>query len=235
MSVEVESMPPALPAMPTAITPTPAEITKGPAAVITQEPAEDSKETAAVPATDRAPAAVTTNKQRITIDGITYLKQRITFDDWLALSELTFEWGDSYDTKDWNRLREILAPTLMVDYTEVGLPKWDAMSSEEFVGIMSHKGFVGDPLVNTQHHVGASKFEKISDTEVIGSHQLRAAHQRYTGPDRKTVENKGHGHAMIKHWYKKIDGEWKFAGLKPSVRWNEFEFEKIFKGLDHTE
>lgn len=34
--------------------------------------------------------------------------------DYLSLSEITFEWGDSYDDKDWMRLRAILAPTLMV-------------------------------------------------------------------------------------------------------------------------
>ena len=35
--------------------------------------------------------------------------------DYLTLSEITFEWGDSYDDKDWMRLRAILAPTLMVN------------------------------------------------------------------------------------------------------------------------
>ncbi len=34
--------------------------------------------------------------------------------DYLTLSEITFEWGDSYDCKDWMRLGAILAPTLMV-------------------------------------------------------------------------------------------------------------------------
>lgn len=37
--------------------------------------------------------------------------------DYLSLSEITFEWGDSYDDKDWDRLRKILAPTLMVRLT----------------------------------------------------------------------------------------------------------------------
>ena len=103
------------------------------------------------------------------------------------------------------------------------------MPADEFMEMVSSQGFLGDALIHTQHHIGASKWEKLSDEEVIGYHQLRAAHQRYTGPDMQTVENKGHGHAMIKHTYKKVDGEWKFAGLRPTVRWNEFEFEKIFK------
>lgn len=120
---------------------------------------------------------------------------------------------------------------IQVDYSEVNGHKWDTMPADEFVAIMSHVGFVGDPLVHTQHHIGASKWQKVSSDEVIGHHQLRAAHQRYTALDLKTVESKGHGHAMIKHYYRKIDGEWKLAGLRPTVRWNEFEFEKIFRGF----
>ncbi|KAL8766421.1 MAG: hypothetical protein Q9209_006797 [Squamulea sp. 1 TL-2023] len=159
---------------------------------------------------------------------------RITFEDYLSLSEITFEWGDSYDAKDWQRLRAILAPTLLVDYTDVNGHKWDNMSAENFVGIMSHIGFVGDPLVHTQHHIGASKWEKISDEEAVGYHQLRAAHQRYTAADLMLVENKGHGNAIIKHSYRRIDGEWKLCGLKPTLRWNEFEAERIFRGFEAT-
>ncbi|KAL8909512.1 MAG: hypothetical protein Q9207_000192 [Kuettlingeria erythrocarpa] len=157
---------------------------------------------------------------------------RISFDDYLSLSEITFEWGDSYDAKDWRRLRAILAPTLMIDYTEVNGHKWEAMSAEDFVGIMSHVGFVGDPLVHTQHHIGASKWEKVSEEEAVGYHQLRAAHQRYTASDRRLVENKGHGHAIITLFYRRIDGEWKLRGLRPTIRWNEFEAERIFRDFD---
>lgn len=106
------------------------------------------------------------------------------------------------------------------------------MSAEDFVGIMSHVGFVGDPLVHTQHHIGASKWQKLSEEEAVGYHQLRAAHQRYTAPDRRRVENKGHGHAMVKHFYRKVDGEWKLQGLRPTILWNEFEAERIFRGFE---
>ena len=94
----------------------------------------------------------------------------------------------------------------------------------------SDHGFVGDPLVHTQHFLGGSKFVKVSDTEAYGDFQLRAAHQRYTGPDKQTVEAKGHGHAVIRHHYKLADDGWKLIGYKPTVRWNEYNFEKIFKG-----
>ncbi|KEF54829.1 scytalone dehydratase [Exophiala aquamarina CBS 119918] len=113
--------------------------------------------------------------------------------------------------------------------SNIGSQKWDEMPSEEFVGMVSSEGFVGDPLVDTQHFIGASKFERVSDDEVFGHHQLRAAHQRYTKSDKKEVEAKGHGHALMRHYYKKVDGQWKLAGLRPTVRWNEYDFHKIFK------
>jgi hypothetical protein len=39
---------------------------------------------------------------------------------------------------------------------------------------------------------------------------------------------KGHAHSHNTHWYKKIEGEWKFAGLNPNIRWGEYDFDGIF-------
>lgn len=118
-----------------------------------------------------------------------------------------------------------------VDYSIVGHSKIEDMPAAEFVSMMSSPKFLGDPLVRTQHLMGASKYERVSENEIIGHHQIRAAHQRYTGPDRLTVENRGHGHSFIMHWYRKVDGVWKLAGLCPRVYWNEHNFEKIFVQL----
>jgi len=90
--------------------------------------------------------------------------------------------------------------------------------------------FLGDPCVKTQHLLGATRWERISDTEVIGHHQLRAAHQVYTDASLKEVKLWGHSHATNEHYYRKVEGVWKFAGLKPTVRWNEGRFEEVFKG-----
>ncbi|KAF4986057.1 hypothetical protein FDECE_16152 [Fusarium decemcellulare] len=147
--------------------------------------------------------------------------RRVDPQDALDMAAITFEWGDSYDAK--------------VDYTVVTGQKWDSMPAKEFVAMVSDQGFLGDPLVDTQHFIGASKYQLLSNDLAEGTHQLRAAHQRYTGPDKKTVEAKGHAHAVVRHTYKKIQGEWKLAGLTPSVYWNEFEFEKIFKSPDSKE
>jgi scytalone dehydratase len=104
------------------------------------------------------------------------------------------------------------------------------MSSSDFLKMVTDDDFLGDPCVKTQHLLGATRWERVSDTQVIGHHQLRAAHQVYTAPDLKTVKLKGHSHATNEHYYTKVDGVWKFAGLKPTVRWNEHDFEKVFKG-----
>ncbi|PFH57955.1 hypothetical protein XA68_14349 [Ophiocordyceps unilateralis] len=135
-----------------------------------------------------------------------------------------------YPWQDWSRLRSIIAPSLLVDYTKIGKPRWEAMSADDFISMVSSDDFLGDPCVKTQHLLGATRWERISETQVIGHHQLRAAHQVYTAPDLKTVKLKGHSHATNEHYYIKVDGVWKFAGLKPDVRWNEHNFEQVFKG-----
>jgi scytalone dehydratase len=159
---------------------------------------------------------------------------KISFEDYLELTALMFDWGDSYDAKDWPRLESILAPTLVVDYTTIGKQKWDSMSSKDFMAMVTDDKFLGDPCVKTQHLLGATRWERISETEVVGHHQLRAGHQVYATPELKEVVMKGHSHATNEHFYKKVNGVWKFAGLKPLVRWNEKDgpndFEKVFKG-----
>ncbi|KAF4456169.1 scytalone dehydratase [Fusarium austroafricanum] len=154
--------------------------------------------------------------------------QRVDPADALQLAAITFDWGDCLDTKDWDRLATILAPELNVDYTAVTGQKWDHLPAKEFVAMVSSPTFVGDPLVDTQHFIGGSKYEAVSEDRVIGTHQLRAAHQRYTGPDKKTVEAKCTCHAVMKHTYLKVDSEWKLAGLNPKTYWNDDDFDKIF-------
>ncbi|KAM0233325.1 hypothetical protein ACHAP5_010442 [Fusarium lateritium] len=105
------------------------------------------------------------------------------------------------------------------------------MPAQDFISMISSPNLLGDTLIHTQHFIGGSKYESISPTRATGFHQLRAAHQRYSGPDKKTVVATGHGHALIRHTYEKINNEWKLAGIKPTVYWNEFDFEKVFPGL----
>ena len=88
---------------------------------------------------------------------------------------------------------------------------------------------IGDPLVRTQHLLGARTDEWISETEVTTIHQIRAAHQRYVDLDLTKVAHKGHGLGTVKHWFKKIDGVWKLSGIRPEMYWTEYDFPKIFR------
>lgn len=139
-----------------------------------------------------------------------------------------FEWADSYDTKDWDRLRRCIAPTLRVDYRSFLNKLWESIPAEDFVAMASDPNVLGDKTLRTQHFCGASKWERVSDTEIVGHHQLRVPHQRYSDETCSQVILKGHAHSYNKHWYRKVDGVWKFAGLCPDIRWFEYDFDKVF-------
>ncbi|KAL9114699.1 MAG: hypothetical protein Q9227_001377 [Pyrenula ochraceoflavens] len=152
----------------------------------------------------------------------------ISFDDMLGCKAACFEWADSYDTKDWDRLSKCIAPTVRVDYRSFLDKLWEAMPADEFIAMASSPTVLGDKTLRTQHFIGGTKWEKVSEDEIIGWHQLRVPHQRYTDESLKTVLVKGHAHSTNQHWYKKVDGEWKFAGLCPVIHWGEFDFDQIF-------
>jgi scytalone dehydratase len=106
---------------------------------------------------------------------------------------------------------------------------WEAMPADDFVAMASNPAVLGDPTLMTQHFCGASKYEKVSDDEIVGWHQLRVPHQKYTDESRKEIAVKGHAHSTNQHWYKRVDGVWKFAGLCPNIRWFEYDFDKVFE------
>jgi scytalone dehydratase len=102
------------------------------------------------------------------------------------------------------------------------------MPAEEFIALMSNPAFLGDPLLMTQHLVATTKWELVSPTEAIGHHQIYAPHQKYKDASKAEVLLRGYAHGTNKHWYSKVRGTWKFAGLQPDIRWTEYDFDKIF-------
>lgn len=123
---------------------------------------------------------------------------------------------------------------MRVDYRSFLDKIWEALPAAEYVAMASDPHVLGNPLLKTQHFIGSSKWEYVSETEAIGWHQLRVPHQRYTDESRKEVAVKGHAHGSNQHWYKKIDGVWKFAGLAPIIRWGEFDFDSVFESGRET-
>lgn len=117
-----------------------------------------------------------------------------------------------------------------VDYAKVNNAKFVDLPAEKYIEMMSDPLFLGDPLIVSQHLIGATKWEKISDKEIISHHQSRAAHQRWTDDKRNEVAVKGHGHGVVTTLYKQINGKWKWAGIRTKVNWNEHDFEHVFRG-----
>ncbi|EFW99698.1 scytalone dehydratase [Grosmannia clavigera kw1407] len=154
--------------------------------------------------------------------------EKLPEENYLGLHSAAYEWADSYDAKDWDRLRRCIAPTLRIDYRSFLDKIWEAMPADEFIDMISDPHVLGNPLLRTQHFFGMSRWERVSDTEVIGYHQLRVPHQVYTDASLADVAVKGHAHSANTHWYRKVDGVWKFAGLCPEIRWFEYDFDKVF-------
>ena len=105
---------------------------------------------------------------------------------------------------------------------------WEAVPADDFMAVVMDPKFLGNPSLRTQHFVGLSIWESISSDEIIGTHQLRVAHQLYKEGSSTEVQAKCHNHGNATVWYKRIDGVWKFAGLKPNGRWSEGDFAAVF-------
>jgi scytalone dehydratase len=123
---------------------------------------------------------------------------------------------------------------LQIDYRSFLSKLWEEMPAEEYIQMISSHSVLGNPLLKTQHFVGGTRWEKVSDTEVIGWHQLRVPHQRYTDSTMTRVAVEGTAHSENKHWYKKVNGVWKFAGLCPEIRFFSGNFDKVFENGRET-
>jgi scytalone dehydratase len=143
--------------------------------------------------------------------------------DYLEIRNAAFEWGESYDTKDWDRLRRCLAPSIRLDFRSLRGELHENISPDEYVAILSGMHLLGDPRVKTQHLMGASSWECLSDGSVHVWHQIRVAHQRYADEELSAVVNKGHGYGATQHWYRKIEGVWKIEGVVPKLEWSEYD------------
>ncbi|KUL89598.1 hypothetical protein ZTR_04353 [Talaromyces verruculosus] len=157
------------------------------------------------------------------------MSKQPTSEDIFGCQAALYEWAESYDSKDWGRLANCVAPVLRVDYRAFLNQLWEEMPASEFVSMVSSPHFLGNQRLKTQHFVGgASKWVQLNDSEIAGYHQMRVAHQKYADDALTEVALKGHGHGKATIWYRKVDGVWKFAGLKPGDRWGEFDYNKIF-------
>ncbi|KAI5922024.1 putative scytalone dehydratase [Camillea tinctor] len=158
------------------------------------------------------------------------LKFYLPIKEVLGCQAAFFEWAESYDTKDWDRLSKCIAPTLRIDYRAFLGKFWEAMSADGFLAMASDPKVLGNQRLKTQHFWGMSRWEKTGEAEITGFHQMRVAHQKYADDAMKEVAAKGHGHGKATIWYRKgVNGAWKFAGIEPDIRWSEYDHDKIFE------
>ena len=123
-----------------------------------------------------------------------------------------------------------------IDYRSFLNKLWEAMPADDFVQMASSPHVLGNKRIKTQHLVGgAARWTKTSDTDMVGYHQMRVAHQKYEDEELTRVMVKGHAHGMATVAYRKVDGIWKFAGIEPGIRWSEYDHDKIFQPDGHTE
>jgi scytalone dehydratase len=105
------------------------------------------------------------------------------------------------------------------------------MPADYYVEMMATWALLGDPLLKTQHFFGASKSVRISEDAAIGYHQGRTPHMKFTDTTFSIVDAEGTGHGTNTHWYRMIDGIWKFAGLCPEIRFGTSDFKKLVDGV----
>ncbi|EUC41195.1 hypothetical protein COCMIDRAFT_106780 [Bipolaris oryzae ATCC 44560] len=151
-----------------------------------------------------------------------------TYEEILSCQTVLFEWAESYDSKDWQRLKACLAPTLAVDYSAFIDKKWDALPADEFVGMVSSTHFLGNPTIRTQHLIGLGTWDKTSADIIVAHLQLRVAHQKYTDETLGTVQLTANDHGTGVLTLKCIQGQWRFAGLVPRSRWSTGDMSKVF-------
>jgi scytalone dehydratase len=103
------------------------------------------------------------------------------------------------------------------------------MPAQEFLGMAFNERFLGNLRLKTQQFVGATKWVQHGEDGITGYHQMRVAHQKYADNDLKEVAVKGHAHGKATIWYRKVDGDWRFAGIQPDIRWSKYDHDKIWE------
>ena len=130
--------------------------------------------------------------------------------------------------------QDIVADFTLVSYAKVTSVRYDDLPALELLSMASNTLFLGDPLVDSQHLIGAAaEWVKASDGVAIGFHQTRAAHTRWMREEKSGVAATGHGPGPghIEVLYRKVHGAWKWSGITTHMRWNGHEWENVFLGV----
>ncbi|KAF2848067.1 NTF2-like protein [Plenodomus tracheiphilus IPT5] len=159
----------------------------------------------------------------------------ITFKaDQSACSDISFAWTISYDTKNWTKLASIVAPVLHVDLTGVLGPGFDfpAQPAAEYIATVNAPDRLGNPLVATQHLLGASTWSRPASNSITATYQFRGQHLRFSGNVEGNRTNVPLATAVmygtVDHYFVKKYNVWKLSGLKPTTFFVEGNLTAIF-------
>lgn len=148
--------------------------------------------------------------------------------DYVAIQNLAFEWAKCYDTKNFEGLKHILAPSVRLDFRSLGGELHDKINPHEYVDILTN--MIGDKRLKTQHLLGVSKkWDTLDSNTSTVTYQIRVTHQRYEKADLATVTCKGYAHGYVTHRYRLFDGEWKIEGVEPELDFVEGEFKETLQ------
>ncbi|KAM0160309.1 hypothetical protein ACHAQE_004681 [Botrytis cinerea] len=162
-----------------------------------------------------------------------YIPSKLTFQDYIAITQCSRTLADGYDRKDKARLRASLAPNVIVDYTFV-VPEWGQQNfaADDFVEAWLGPKKLGVKALTTQHLLGAPYFKSVTDSEIIVEWQQLASHARkvagedYSHPHCKIGETSD-GRSYMQQTFVKVDGQWRISVIKPEVIYHTGDFKAV--------
>ena len=123
-----------------------------------------------------------------------------------AIKQLKARYQRAVDTKDWELMRSVLAPTARSIYSD---GKYTFDGRDQIVKFLSDG--LGSPKVQSMHHAHTPEIEITSETTAKGTWYLEdfvLSEQPGDGTPHGTVM---HGTGIYHDEYVKIDGEWLIA------------------------
>lgn len=133
----------------------------------------------------------------------------INLEDTFKIQELIQRFANSFDLKDWDALLDCLADSVYTDYSDLRGTPPQTVSASDYVRSRQ------ESLKNlTTHHLSGNYEVQYVDT-------LQAGCRTSMVIWRKSDEAQFTTHCIYMFRLRKIQSEWKIAGITQKVLWNE--------------
>jgi hypothetical protein len=130
-------------------------------------------------------------------------------EDTRKIQELIARFANSFDTKDWNSLKECLMESLYTDYSDLRGTPPETVSCDSYVA--SRQESLRDLVT---HHLGGNyEIQYINDLQAT----CRASMVIW----RKVGDAQFTTHCIYTFQVKKNNASWKIAGITQKIFWNE--------------